>query len=56
VHGHGKSWQLVALAVEVATLPLLGERLDLARRISFQSDGDVKDVDAETLKRFRFGD
>ena len=51
--GHGESWQLAALAVEQATLPLLGERLDLSRKISFEHDPSYV-VDANTYARFKF--
>ncbi|KAH8801055.1 hypothetical protein F5882DRAFT_435426 [Hyaloscypha sp. PMI_1271] len=55
INGHGKSWQFAALALEEATLPLLGESLDLSRRISFEYDAlYMKTVDAETRARFRF--
>lgn len=55
MHGHGKSWQFAALALEEATLPLLGESLDLSRKISFEYDLlYMKTVDAETRARFKF--
>jgi hypothetical protein len=49
------SWQLAAFAVEDATLPLLGENLDLSRRISFEDDQEyVKSADDATVAQFRF--
>ncbi|KAE9368679.1 hypothetical protein N431DRAFT_494089 [Stipitochalara longipes BDJ] len=42
-----KGWQFAALAVEEATLALLGERLDLSRKISFEHDPSYI-VDANT--------
>jgi hypothetical protein len=54
-NGHRKSWQLAALAVEEACLPLLGEALDLSRRMSFEEDEEyVKSVDVEMRVRFNF--
>jgi hypothetical protein len=56
-NGHRKSWQLPALAVEEASLALLGEVVDLSRRISFEEDEEyVESVDAETRVRFKFED
>jgi hypothetical protein len=53
--GHRMSWQLAAFAVEDATLPLLGENLDLSRRISFEDDQEyVKSADDATVAQFRF--
>jgi hypothetical protein len=54
-NGHRKSWQLPALAVEEASLALLGEVVDLSRRTSFEEDEEyVESVDAETRVRFKF--
>jgi hypothetical protein len=50
MNGHGKSWQFAALALEEATLPLLGESLDLSRRISFEYDA----LYTETQSRLKF--
>lgn len=56
-NGHRKSWQLAALAVEEASLPLLGEAVDLSRRISFEEDEEyVENVDVGTRVRFKFED
>jgi hypothetical protein len=53
--GHRKSWQLAALAVEEATLPLLGELLDLSRKVSLEDDKDyVNTVNVQTKGRFGF--
>lgn len=55
--GHRRSWQLAALAVEEASVPLLGEAVDLSRRISFEEDEEyVENVDVETRVRLKFED
>ena len=56
-NGHRRSWQLAALVVEEASLLLLGEAVDLSRRIRFEEDEEyVESVDAETRVRFKFED
>jgi hypothetical protein len=51
--GHSKAWQLAAMALEEATLPLLGEGLDLSRKISFEQDPSyIVDLSTRALSRF----
>jgi hypothetical protein len=53
VSGHSKAWQLAAMALEEATLPLLGEGLDLSRKISFEQDPPyIVDMSTRALSRF----
>jgi hypothetical protein len=53
--GHRTSWQFAALTIEEATLPLLGEMLDLSRKLSFEDDKEfVNTIDAKTRWKFSF--